>query len=120
MENKNWLEDAQKEAQQLGPVLFANFKFAMEQCIKYAPDQLNVETRARVFEAVVQAWVGAFVNPIATFANSTKQIEQMICDEIRLKFEWIRENEKELQLARLDKMAEDRKNQIGLILAPKG
>jgi hypothetical protein len=101
-------------------VLFSNFKHCIEMAMKHAPDELKPEYRAKVFEIVVEAWLGACVNPIATFANTTREIEDMVVIEIRNKFAWIRENEKELQLARLDAMAKQREQKTGLILAPGG
>jgi hypothetical protein len=121
MENSRpeWLGKVQAEAQQLGQVLFGNFKHAIELCMKHVPDELNTECRARVFEAVVQAWIGGAMIPIATYANTSKEIEDMVVQEIRLKFNWIRENERDLQLERLDQISKAREQKTGLILAPK-
>ena len=111
-ENLEWIKKVQEEAQQLGQVLFANFKYALELATKHCPDQLNPEQRARVFETVVQAWLGAAIIPIASYGNSTKEIEDLVVEEIRLKFDWIRRNEKDLQMARLDQMAQGNKPQL--------
>lgn len=115
-----WEKNAREEAQRLGQVMFENFKHAMNLCISLVPPDLQVkpEIRAKAFEIVVEAWIAGAINPIATFANTTKAIEDEVIKAIRMKFEWIREHEKDLQIERLDKIAEERKTSSGLVLAP--
>lgn len=118
MTDATWEQKVEADAHVLGQVLFSNFKHAIDTCMRHAPDQLDKEQRAVVFSTVTQAWIGAAMIPIATFANTTKEIENMVIDEIRIKFQWIRDNEKELQLQRLDQMAHQRREKTGLIIAP--
>lgn len=109
----DWLAKAKKEIEPLAQAMFENFKFAMNNAVRHCPDQTNIEQRARVFELVVQFWIGGFINPIATFANTSQEIEDMVIQEIRLKFQWIRDHEKELQIERLNKVAENKGLAIG-------
>lgn len=117
-EDTKWEEAAQQEIMGLGQVLFANFKHVINLAMEHCPDQLNVENRAKIFEMVIRGWLGAAMIPVATYGNTTKEIENLVVSEIRMKFEWMRENEKDLQLQRLEKVSEERKTRTGLVIVP--
>ena len=105
----NWELQVQEEAKKIGEVLFANFKHVLGLCMKYTPDELNKEYRAKVFETVLQAWVAGCIIPVASYADCTKIIEDAFVQEVRYRFDWIRKNEEQLRLDRMHAIANPQK-----------
>lgn len=116
-QNPEWQDNLGKEAMKLGPVLFHNFKFAMEECRKIVPNPTDTEQLKQCFNVLLENWIGGFVNPMCTFGATSKGFEDDVVELVRQKFQWIRDREKELQLQRLEQISDERKTKSGLVIA---